>query len=140
MSMLSNVLAVHERVYKATDGLIGHRVLGVPCVLLRTEGRKSGKTRTNGLVYAKDGNDYVVVASKGGDPKNPAWLHNLKANPDVEVQIGRDRRPGTARVLMPGDADYDRLWKIADDNNGQRYTEYQERTERPIPVVAITPA
>ena len=103
MSMLGHVLGVHEKVYKATDGRIGHKVLGVPCLLLRTEGRKSGVTRTNGLVYAADGDDYVVVASKGGDPKPPAWLLNLKANPEVEIQVGRDRQQGRARVVEPSD-------------------------------------
>jgi deazaflavin-dependent oxidoreductase (nitroreductase family) len=140
MSMLSNVLGVHEKVYKATDGRIGHRVLGVPCLLLRTEGRRSGAIRTNGLVYAKDEDDYVVVASKGGDPKPPAWLLNLEANPDVEVQIGRDREKGTARVVEHTDPDFDRLWKLANDNNGDRYSAYQAKTDRQIPIVVITPA
>jgi len=139
MSMLSNVLAVHEKVYKATDGRIGHRVLGVPCLLLRTTGRRSGATRTNGLVYAADGDDYVVVASKGGDPKPPAWLLNLKADPAVEVQIGRDRQKATARVVEQTDPDFDRLWKLANDNNGDRYSAYQAKTDRLIPIVVITP-
>ena len=140
MSFLSNVLGVHEKVYKATDGRIGHKVLGVPCLLMRTEGRKSGVIRTNGLVYAKDGDDLVVVASKGGDPKPPAWLLNLKANPEVEIQIGRDRQKGRARVIEPSDPDYERLWKMANDVNGDRYTAYQEKTDRPIPVVVISAA
>jgi F420H(2)-dependent quinone reductase len=140
MSLLGHVLTVHEKVYKATDGRVGHRVLGVPCLLLRTEGRRSGATRTNGLVYASDGDDYVVVASKGGDPKHPAWLHNLKANPEVEVQIGRDREKRRARVVEPSDPDYDRLWKLANENNGDRYTAYQGKTDRSIPVVVLTPA
>ncbi|HEY7255841.1 MAG TPA: nitroreductase family deazaflavin-dependent oxidoreductase [Solirubrobacterales bacterium] len=140
MSVTSQVLGVHEKVYKATDGRIGHRVLGVPCLLLRTKGRRSGATRTNGLVYAGDGDDYVVVASKGGDPKNPAWFLNLEANPEVEVQIGRERRKGTARVVARSDPDYERLWKLVNENNRDRYTEYQEKTDRPIPIVVITPA
>jgi deazaflavin-dependent oxidoreductase (nitroreductase family) len=140
MSLMGNVLRVHEKVYKATDGRVGHRVLGVPCLLLRTEGRRSGVIRTNGLVYARDGDDYAVVASNGGDDKHPAWLHNLKANPEVEIQIGRDRQKARARVVEPSDPEYDRLWKIVNDNNGDRYTSYQERTDRPIPVVVLTPA
>jgi deazaflavin-dependent oxidoreductase (nitroreductase family) len=140
MSITGQVLRVHEKVYKATDGRIGHRVLGVPCLLLRTEGRRSGALRTNGLVYAQDGEDYVVVASKGGDDKPPAWLLNLKANPEVEIQLGRDRRKGRARVVERSDPDFDRLWESANENNGDRYTAYQEKTERPIPVVVITPA
>ena len=139
MSLLGNVLRVHDKVYKATDGRIGHKVLGVPCLLLRTEGRKSGVTRTNGLVYASDGDDYLVVASKGGDPKPPAWFLNLEANPEVEVQLGRDRQQARAKVVAPSDPDYDRLWKIVNENNSDRYTAYQEKTDRPIPVVVITP-
>ena len=139
MSLLSNVLRVHEKVYKATDGRVGHKVLGVPCLLLRTEGRRSGATRTNGLVYAKDGEDYVVVASKGGDDKPPAWLLNLKANPEVEIQLGRDRQQARARVVEQSDPDFDRLWKIVNDNNGDRYSAYQAKTDRLIPVVVITP-
>jgi deazaflavin-dependent oxidoreductase (nitroreductase family) len=140
MSMLSQVLGVHEKVYKATDGRIGHEVLGVPCLLLRTKGRRSGQTRTNGLVYAKDGDDYVVVASKGGDPKHPAWFHNLKANPEVGIQIGRRRHKARARIVEQSDPDYERLWKLVNENNGDRYVAYQEKTERPIPIVVITPA
>jgi deazaflavin-dependent oxidoreductase (nitroreductase family) len=140
MSVLGHVLNVHEKVYKATDGRVGHKVLGVPCLLLRTEGRRSGQIRTNGLVYATDGDDYVVVASKGGDPKPPAWLLNLKANPEVEIQIGRDRQKATARVVEQTDPDFDRLWKIANDNNGDRYSAYQAKTDRLIPIVVITAA
>jgi deazaflavin-dependent oxidoreductase (nitroreductase family) len=140
MSLLSNVLRVHEQIYKRTDGRIGHRLIGVPTLLLRTTGRRSGATRTNGLVYARDGADYLVVASKGGADEHPAWLHNLKANPEVEIQIGRERQPATCRVVEPSDPDYERLWKIVNENNGDRYTAYQEKTARPIPVVVITPA
>ena len=140
MSLTSQVLRVHERIYKATDGRLGHNMIGVPTLLLRTTGRRSGATRTNGLVYARDGDDYLVVASVGGAPKHPAWLHNLRANPDVEIQIGRERKRATARVVERGDPDFDRLWKIVDDNNKGRYTEYQNRTDRQIPVVAITPS
>jgi len=139
MSVLSYVLRVHEKLYKATDGRIGHGVLGVPALLLRTTGRRSGATRTCGLVYARDGADYLVVASKGGADEPPAWLHNLKANPEVEIQIGRERHQARARVVERSDPDYERLWKIVDDDNGGRYSAYQEKTERPIPVVAITP-
>ena len=139
MSVTSQVLKVHERIYKATDGRLGHGMIGVPCLLLRTTGRRSGVTRTNGLVYARDGDDYLVVASNGGADRAPAWLHNVRANPDVEVQIGRERRKGVARILEPSDPDYGRLWKIVNENNKDRYSAYQEKTTRPIPVIAVTP-
>lgn len=140
MSVTGQVLRVHEKIYKATDGRVGHKMIGVPTLLLRTTGRKSGATRTNALVYAPDGADYLVVASNGGAPKNPAWLHNLRANPDVEIQIGRERQPAIARVVEPSDPDYERVWKIVNENNKDRYTAYQEKTSRPIRVVALTPA
>jgi deazaflavin-dependent oxidoreductase (nitroreductase family) len=140
MSVTAQVLRVHERIYKATDGRVGHRMIGVPTLLLRTTGRRSGATRTNGLVYARDGGDYLVVPSNGGADKPPAWLHNLRADPEVEMQVGRERQKGTARIVEPSDPDYDRLWKIVNENNRDRYTAYQEKTDRPIPVVAVTPA
>jgi deazaflavin-dependent oxidoreductase (nitroreductase family) len=139
VSVTAQVLRVHERIYEATDGRLGHKMIGVPTLLLRTTGRRSGQTRTNGHVYARDGEDYLVVASNGGADKPPAWLHNLRANPEVEVQVGRERQQGTARALEPSDPDYDRLWKIVNENNKDRYTAYQKQTDRPIPVVVLTP-
>jgi deazaflavin-dependent oxidoreductase (nitroreductase family) len=140
VSITSQVLRVHERIYKATDGRLGHNMIGVPTLLLRTTGRRSGAVRTNGLVYARDGEDYLVVASKGGSDQAPAWLFNLRANPEVEIQIGRERRKGTAREVGPSDPDYERLWKIVNENNKDRYSAYQEQTSRPIPVVVLTPS
>jgi deazaflavin-dependent oxidoreductase (nitroreductase family) len=139
MSVTGQILDVHEKVYKATDGRIGHMVLGVPCLLLRTKGRRSGETRTNGLVYAKEGQDFVVVASKGGDPKHPAWFLNLEANPEVGIQVGRRRLKAETRIVESTDPDYDRLWKLVNENNKDRYDAYQEKTDRPIPIVVITP-
>jgi F420H(2)-dependent quinone reductase len=137
-SVLHTTLQVHAFIYEHTDGLLGHRLLGVPCLMLRTAGRKTGRTRTSSLVYARDGDRYLVVASKGGNPKAPAWLLNLRANPVVEVQIGRTRIQATAAEIGPGDPDYARLWKLVNDNNGSRYDEYQKKTTRPIPIVALT--
>jgi deazaflavin-dependent oxidoreductase (nitroreductase family) len=139
MSVTGHVLRVHEKIYRATDGRVGHKMIGVPTLLLRTTGRKSGATRTNALVYAPDGDDYLVVASNGGAPKNPAWLHNVRSTPEVEIQIGRDRRPARARVIEQSDPDYERVWRIVNENNKDRYTAYQEKTSRPIRVVALTP-
>jgi deazaflavin-dependent oxidoreductase (nitroreductase family) len=139
MSITGQILKIHEAIYKRTDGLVGHRMIGVPTLLLRTTGRRSGATRTNGLVYARDGDDYLVVASNGGADRHPAWLHNLRANPDVGIQIGRQRQTGTARVIGQSDPSYERLWKIVNENNRDRYTAYQQQTSREIPVVAITP-
>jgi deazaflavin-dependent oxidoreductase (nitroreductase family) len=139
MSVTGQVLRLHEQIYKRTDGRLGHNMIGVPCLLLRTTGRRSGATRTNGLVYARDGDAYLVVPSNGGADRPSAWLHNIKANPDVEVQVGRERRKGTAAVVEPSDPEFGRLWKIVNENNRDRYTAYQKQTTRPIPVVVITP-
>ena len=140
MSVTSQVLRAHEKLYVASDGRVGHKLLGVPTLLLRTTGRRSGATRTNGLVYARDGADYLVVPSNGGADRTPAWLHNLQANPSVELQIGRERRSATARVIEKTDPDFERLWGMVNDNNRDRYRAYQEKTARPIPVVALTPS
>jgi deazaflavin-dependent oxidoreductase (nitroreductase family) len=137
---MSRVLRVHEALYKGTDGRVGHRMIGVPTLLLRSTGRRSGATRTNGLVYARDGEDYLVVASNGGADRPPAWLHNVKAQPDVEIQIGRERRPASARIVEPSDPSYERLWGLVNANNNDRYSAYQQQTARPIPVIAITPS
>jgi deazaflavin-dependent oxidoreductase (nitroreductase family) len=139
MSLTSQVLRVHEKLYVASDGRIGHNMIGVPTLLLRTTGRRSGATRTNGLVYARDGDDYLVVPSNGGADRAPAWLHNLQANSAVEVQIGRDRQPATARVVETTDPEHARLWQIVNANNKDRYSAYQQQTARPIPVIALTP-
>jgi deazaflavin-dependent oxidoreductase (nitroreductase family) len=137
---MSFVLRLHDAIYRASDGRIGHRVLGVPTLMLTTTGRRSGQLRTNSLVYARDGADYLLVASKGGSDSPPAWLLNLVANPQVGIQVGRERLEGAARVIESSDPDYERVWKLVNDNNKDRYTAYQQQTTRPIPVVAITPA
>src|SRR2546429_2346387 len=126
MGLTSQVLRLPEKLYVRSDGRRGHQMIGVPTLLLRTTGRRSGATRTNGLVYARDGDDYLVVPSNGGADRAPAWLHNVRANPDVEVQVARERRKGTARVVEPTDPDYDRLWKIVNANNRDRYSAYQK--------------
>jgi F420H(2)-dependent quinone reductase len=139
MSITSQVLRVHDAIYKRSGGRVGHKALGIPCLLLHTTGRRSGQPRVNSLVYARDGANYVVVASKGGAEQHPGWLHNLRAHPDVEVQVGRERTKGTARIVEPSDPDYARLWKIVNDNNSDRYNGYQKLTTREIPVVVVTP-
>ena len=132
-------LKLHQLVYERSGGRIGHRVLGTRNLLLRTVGAKTGARRTNALTYARDGRDYVVVASMGGAPRSPGWYHNLRAHPDAEIQVGTHRIPVTARFVLPGDPDRDRLWRIADRNNAGRYSNYQRATTRPIPVVVLTP-
>jgi F420H(2)-dependent quinone reductase len=136
---MGKVLSVHQFLYERSDGRVGHRMLGMPTLLLRTTGRRSGAQRTNGLVYLADGSGYVVVASNGGDDKPPAWLLNLTAQPSVEVQVGRRRQAATARVVQAGEEGYERLWRLVNENNGGRYDGYQAKTDRPIPLVILTP-
>ena len=134
------LLRVHQAVYDLSDGRMGHHMLGVPCLLLRATGRRTGKGRTSALVYARDGEDFVVVASVGGSDRPPAWLHNVRAEPHVGVQVGRERFPAVATVVERGDADHYRLWRSVNEVNRGRYDRYQARTSRPIPVVKLTPA
>jgi deazaflavin-dependent oxidoreductase (nitroreductase family) len=138
-SLLPQVLRIHDAVYQKTNGWIGHRTLGIPSLLLHTVGAKTGVARTASLTYARDGGNYLIVASKGGDPKAPGWYHNLKANPNVEINVGPKRFGVTAKPVLPDDPNYARLWQIVNKNNGDRYTAYQKKTSRPIPVVVLTP-
>jgi deazaflavin-dependent oxidoreductase (nitroreductase family) len=138
-TLLPQVLRVHDAVYRGTNGWIGHRTLGIPSLLLHTVGAKTGVDRTTSLTYARDGDDYLIVASKGGDPKAPGWYHNLRKNPDVEINVGPRRFGVTARAVVPGDTEYARLWQIVNKNNSNRYAAYQEKTSRPIPVVVLSP-
>jgi len=134
-------LRTHQWIYEHTDGFLGHRLLlGNPTLLLRTTGRRSGLPRTNALTYARDGDAYLIVASKGGAPEPPAWLVNLEANPDCEIQIGRRRLHVTARATRPDDPDYARRWAIVNAVNKDRYTAYQRKTDRPIAIVELRPA
>ena len=138
--VLPRVLQIHDVVYQKTNGWIGHRTLGIPSLLLHTVGAKTGVARTASLSYARDGENYLIVASKGGDPKAPGWYHNLKANPSVEINVGPKRFGVTAHPVLPGDPDYTRLWQIVNKNNSNRYEAYQQKTSRPIPVVVLEPA
>jgi deazaflavin-dependent oxidoreductase (nitroreductase family) len=140
MSLSDQILRTHQWIYQNTDGIIGHRLLfGSPTLLLHSTGRRSGLPRTNALIYARDGEVYLVVASNGGSSTPPGWLANVKANPDCEIQVGRQRQPVTARPMLPGDPGYARRWAIADEVNNGRYTEYQSNTDRTIPIVELRP-
>ena len=132
------VLKVHQFVYERSGGRVGHWFFGSH-LLLHTVGAKTGERRVNALTYARDGESYVVVASMGGAPRNPGWYHNLRAHPDVEIQVGTTRHRVHARVVLPGDPDRERLWQLADRSNAGRYTQYQKATTRPIPVVVLEP-
>jgi F420H(2)-dependent quinone reductase len=105
--------------------------------LLDHVGAKSGKKRTTPLLYVRDGEDVVLVASKGGFPRHPAWFHNLKANPDTTVQIGGERRAVHARVATPEERE--RLWPLAVEAY-RGYSLYQKRSQgREIPMIVLEP-
>jgi len=134
------VLRLHQRIYLASRGRVGHHLLGVPCLLLWTTGRRSGVPRVAALVYLADGDRLVVVASNGGAPAPPEWLRNLEEDPGAEVWVARRRWHVTATVLARGDAAYGELWRRINDVNGGRYDRYQARTSRPIPLVVLAPS
>jgi F420H(2)-dependent quinone reductase len=137
---LSGLLRTHDAIYQKTNGWIGHHFPPLaPSLLLHTVGAKTGKRRTTSLSYARDGADYLIVASKGGAPKAPGWYLNLRANPSVEINVGPKRFGVTAHPVTPGDPDYARLWEVVNKNNHNAYKGYQKRTTRPIPVVVLTP-
>lgn len=122
--------------FRANDGKVGGPFEGAPMLLLTTTGAKSGQARTVPVVYLPDGDRYVVFASKAGAPTHPDWYHNLVANPQVSVEVGSDRFDVQA-VVLTGD-EHDRLYAT----QAERYPgfkEYQEKTTRVIPVVALEP-
>ncbi len=123
--------------YRRTGGRLGHTVPGLgPILLLDHVGARSGVKRTAPLIYVEDGTDLVLVGSKGGFPKHPAWFHNLEANPETTVQIKGERRPVRARAARPEERD--RIWaKAVEVYPG--YRTYQARAGREIPLVVLEP-
>jgi deazaflavin-dependent oxidoreductase (nitroreductase family) len=135
--VLNNMFKVHTLAYRTTRGLVGHRFPGAPPFLLLDHvGAKSGSRRTTPLVYVRDGENLVIVASKGGHPRHPAWYHNLRANPETTVQVGGETRPVRARVASQSERR--RLWPNVVATYGG-YEGYQRRTERKIPIVILEP-
>ncbi len=135
--LLWRAMGGHTAIYRATNGRLGHRVLGAPPVLLLDHvGAKSGTLRTCPLVYGRDGESFVLIASKGGYPKNPAWLHNLLANRDTSVQVGSRQIDVRARVAEGEERA--RLWQLM-LGVYRGYAAYQARAEREIPVVVLEP-
>lgn len=121
--------------FRANEGKVGGQFAGAPMALLTHTGRKSGEERTNPLVYMADGDRYLVFASKGGYPSHPDWYRNLIANPNATVEIGTDKFDVVATEVT--DDERDRLYA---KNAALRpaFAEYQEKTTRKIPVVALT--
>ena len=127
----------HIRRYRETDGEVGYLWNRVPTLLLTTTGRRTGEPRTSALIYGRDGDDYLIVASVGGMPKHPSWYLNLTANPAAEIQVRGDHIAVTAHTAT--DDEKPRLWRIVTDA-WPNYDVYQTRTDRVIPVVVLSPA
>jgi F420H(2)-dependent quinone reductase len=127
----------HTFLYRKSGGRVGEGWGRARTLLLDHVGAKSGALRTTPLLYVRDGEDLALIASKGGFPKNPAWFHNLRANPLTYVQVGSERRRVRARVATP--AERDRLWDLA-VAVWPGYDDYRARTEREIPLVVLEPA
>jgi F420H(2)-dependent quinone reductase len=135
--LLNRLFGAHRWLYRATDGTVGHRLPWLPPFLLLDHvGAKSGVERTSPLVYVEDGENLVIVASKGGHPRHPGWFHNLRANPETSVQVGSKRRRVRARVAT--DDERERLWPMA-VAVWPGYRDYQARTDRKIPLVILEP-
>jgi len=126
----------HVRQYEATGGTVGHDWNGTHCLILHTQGRKSGETRKLPLIYGRDGDDYVVVASKGGAPEHPGWYLNLLAHPEVAIQVRDQVIPVTARTGTAEDKK--RVWPMM-IAEWPDYEKYQAGTTRDIPVVLLRP-
>jgi deazaflavin-dependent oxidoreductase (nitroreductase family) len=125
----------HVRRYRETGGEVGHIWReGSPILLLTTTGRKSGEPRTTPLIYAQDGDRYVIVASKGGAPEHPGWYENLAKDPNVELQVKDEVFPARARTAAGEERE--RLWRKANEV-WPHYDEYQTQTDREIPVVVL---
>ena len=134
---ISPVGEEHIRRYRETDGEVGYLWNGVPTLLLTTTGRRSGEPRTSALIFARDGDDYLVVASMGGAPTHPTWYLNLTANPAAEIQVLGERIPVTAHTASEDEKP--RLWQIVTEV-WPNYDAYQARTDRVIPVVVLSPS
>jgi deazaflavin-dependent oxidoreductase (nitroreductase family) len=122
--------------FHANEGRVGGMFEGLPLLLLHHVGAKSGTSRINPLAYQGDAGRYVVFASKAGAPTNPDWYHNLKAQPDVTIEVGTDEIPVTASEATGEERD--RLFRTQAERVPQ-FAEYEAKTERVIPVIILTP-
>jgi deazaflavin-dependent oxidoreductase (nitroreductase family) len=127
----------HIRAYRESDGEVGYIWNGVPTLLLTATGRRTGRKLTSPLIFARDGDDYLVVASMGGAPKHPLWYLNLQANPEADIHVKAETLSVVARTASA--AEKPRLWKIVTEV-WPNYDVYQSRTDRDIPVVILRPA
>ena len=122
--------------FRANDGVVGGMFEGLPMLLLHHTGAKSGKERVNPLAYQRDGGRYVVFASKGGAPTNPDWYHNVRAQPNVTIEVGTDTIEAVASEATGEERE--RLFRTQVENV-PTFGEYEKQTDRVIPVIVLTP-
>jgi deazaflavin-dependent oxidoreductase (nitroreductase family) len=128
-------VADQARTYEESGGTEGTTIRGVPCLLLDYKGRRSGLWRRTVLIYDRDGEDYLIVASYGGSDEHPLWYRNIVEHPEVRLRVGTERFQARAQTLAP--ADKERVWPhLVEVFPG--YAEYRAKTERDIPVVRLT--
>lgn len=127
---------LHRWTYRVSGGRLGGRLLGMPVLLLTTTGRRTGKPHTTALTHLVEGRNVVVIASNGGAPNHPAWLLNLRARPEAEIQVGGQRIRVRAREAEG--AERERFWSRVVQAM-PRYADYKARTSRRIPVVVLEP-
>jgi len=135
--LLRRLAGAHVALYRRSGGRLGHRPPGIPQMLLLDHvGARSGVRRTSPLVYTRDGERFVLVASKGGYPRNPAWFYNLKAHPDTTIQVGP--RVLEVHAEVAEEDERERLWpQCVATYSG--FAGYQARAGRTIPLVVLTP-
>jgi deazaflavin-dependent oxidoreductase (nitroreductase family) len=130
------VTRANVALYRASGGRIGGRYDGAPVCILHHRGARSGRPRETPLVHLPDGDRVVLVASMGGNPRNPAWYHNVKAHPDVEMEVAGRRRPMLAREVE--EAEREALWPRLLEV-WPAWEDYQARTTRRLPVLVLDP-
>jgi deazaflavin-dependent oxidoreductase (nitroreductase family) len=123
--------------FRGNHGKVGGNFAGRSILLLHTQGRRSGQTRVNPVVYRRVGDAYAVFASKGGAPTNPDWYHNLLAEPRVQAEIGDATVELVARVASPDERE--RIW-TAQKADMPGFADYEKKTTRQIPVILLEPA
>lgn len=124
----------HIQRYLATNGEDGHMMNGFPCLVLTTRGKKSGEQRQAAVIYGRDGDNHIVIASKGGSDVPPSWFINLEANPDAEIQVKEKQLPVVMRIAQGEERE--RLWRTM-VGIFPAYAEYQQKTARVLPVVVL---
>lgn len=135
--VLARATRGHAAIYRATHGRVGAHMRGIETLLvLEHVGAKSGKVRRTPLVYMPDGDDFLIVASKGGHRHNPGWFYNLRAHPEANVQIGEQSMPVRAREVTAEERE--RLWPEAAKYN-PNWEGYRKRTARELPLVLLEP-